>query len=53
MEQQIKYYEDCISRLEDCKKIISGDRTRVCKDLDDAYRQIALLKIRKMMGMNA
>lgn len=51
MDQQIKYYEDCISRLEESKKTISGDCTRICLDLEKAYQQVALLKIRKMMDM--
>ena len=53
MDQQIKYYEDCISRLEESKKTISGDSTRICEDLEKAYQQVTLLKIRKMMDMPA
>ena len=48
-EQQIKYYEDHISSLEDCRRTGSGDISRLCMDIDNAYQQIALLKIRKMM----
>ncbi|MFC2115698.1 hypothetical protein ACFLTU_04445 [Bacteroidota bacterium] len=53
LDQQIKYYEDCIARLEECKKAISGDPSRICEDLNNAYQQITLLKIRKMMGMKS
>ena len=52
LEQQIKIYEDCISRLEECKRAGSGDQYQLSEDLDNAYKQISLLRIRKMM-MNA
>ena len=52
LEQQIKMYEECISRLEECKRAGSGDLSRLSEDLTNAYQQISLLKIRKMM-MNA
>ena len=49
LEQQIKTYEDCIARLEECKRNGSDDMSRVNRDLEAAYEQIALLRIRKMM----
>jgi hypothetical protein len=49
MEKQIKTYEDCISRLEECKRTGSGDPSTISKDLETAYQQITLLKIRQMM----
>ena len=52
-DKQIKIYEDCIARLEECKRKGSGDLSRLCEDLDKAYEQVALLKIRKMMEMSA
>jgi len=52
LEKQIKTYEDCISRLEECKRTGSGDPSTLSEDLEKAYQQITLLKIRHMM-MNA
>ena len=49
LEKQIKSYEDCISRLEECKRTGSGDTSTLPEDLEKAYQQVALLKIRKMM----
>ncbi len=53
LDQQIKFYEDRISRLEELKRTSHGVPSRVNEDLDRAYRQVALLKIRKMMNMTA
>lgn len=53
LDKKIKFYEDCIARLEECKRKGSGDITRLCEELDKAYEQIALLKIRKMMELSA
>ena len=52
LDKQIKTYEDSISRLEDCKRNGSGDTSLLCEDLNRAYEQITLLKIRRMMEMN-
>ena len=49
LEKQIKFYEDHISSLEECKRANSGDISLICNELNNAYQQIALLKIRKMM----
>ncbi len=53
LDQQIKLFEDQISRLEELKRTTPGAPFRVNEDLDRAYRQVALLKIRKMMDMTA
>lgn len=49
LDRQIKKYEDCINRLEDSKRDRHGDPSRLDDELDKAYQQITLLKIRKMM----
>lgn len=51
LDQQISQYEDCISRLEDRIRFGSGDHSKLSIDLENAYQQVALLKIRKMMNM--
>ncbi len=52
LDHQIKLYEDRISMLEDSIRSCSGDHSEIEMDLDLAYQQVTLLKIRKMM-MNA
>lgn len=52
LDQQINSYEERISLLEDCIRSGSGDPSRINAELDHAYRQVALLKIRKMMDFN-
>ena len=49
LEQQIKSFEDCIARLEETKRTGSADPSRLDQDLEKAYEQIALLRIRLMM----
>ena len=49
LDRQIKIYEDCINRLEESKRNGSGDLAKLEIDLEYAYHQVALLKIRKMM----
>jgi len=49
LDQQIKSFEDSINRLEECRRIEMGDLSQLDKDLENAYRQVTLLKIRKMM----
>lgn len=49
LDRQIKMYEDCINRMEESRRNGSGDLSRLDSDLEDAYRQVALLKIRRMM----
>jgi hypothetical protein len=49
LDRQIKLYEACINRLEDSKRAHQGDPTRLENELNEAYEQISLLKIRKMM----
>ena len=49
LDRQIKMYEDSINRLEDSKRTLQGDSFRLDDELDKAYQQITLLKIRKMM----
>lgn len=49
LENQIRTYEDCIARLEELKRAGSGDISRICNDLEKAYEQIAVLRIRQMM----
>ncbi|MFC2098304.1 hypothetical protein ACFLTA_06510 [Bacteroidota bacterium] len=53
LDKQIKFYEDCITRLEECKRKGTEDLSRLSEEQDKAYEQIALLKIRKMMEMSA
>ena len=53
LDKQIKTYEDCIARLEECKRNGIEDPSRIGEDLDRAYEQITLLKIRKMMEASA
>jgi hypothetical protein len=48
-EQQIKQYEDCITRLEEARNDGSVDQSSASREIENAYRQIALLKIRKSM----
>jgi len=52
IEQQIRFYEDQINRLEQSNRS-SGDTGRLSEDLNRAYQQLSLLKIRRMMNMNA
>ncbi len=55
-DQQIMLYEDRINQLEQMKRTLilqssdNNDLSRVNVDLDETYEQIAVLKIRKMMG---
>lgn len=49
LDRQIKLYEDCINRLEESKRNGSGDLSQLDSDLEHAYRQMTLLKIRRMM----
>jgi hypothetical protein len=49
LDQQIKLFEDSINRIEECRRIGTGDLSQLDIDLENAYRQVALLKIRKMM----
>ena len=49
LDRQIKLYEDCISRLEELKRAGTGDVSKVEFELEQAYRQASLLKIRRMM----
>lgn len=53
LDQQIKSIEENITLLEECRRNCEGDPTRFDEDLNEAYRQVALLKIRKMMDMKA
>ena len=66
IDQQIKMYEERITRLEELKRnLLSGIRnlsgtresemsenylSRINVDLDENYQHITILKIRKMMG---
>ena len=60
IDRQIRQCEEKIAHLEDWKRAIVRDELdqrqilddggKVEKDLDREYEQIALLKIRKMMG---
>ena len=50
IEQQIKLCQERITRLEEYKRGSWENRERIEKDLDRAYQQIALLKIRQMMN---
>ncbi len=66
IEQQIQACEHQISRLEQLKHTIAGNAesrlqkaddkiidvqlSRINKDLDESYQQMAILKIRRMMG---
>ncbi len=49
LDQQIKSFEDRITAIEEYMRSGSGDPSQLAKDLDQAYQQVALLKIRKMM----
>jgi hypothetical protein len=49
LDRQIEIYEDCINRLEESKRNGFGDLSQLDSDLEHAYRQVALLKIRRMM----
>jgi hypothetical protein len=49
LDRQIRTYEDCIARLEESKRRGGVDLSKVEKDLENAYRQVSLLRIRKMM----
>ncbi len=56
LDQQIMLYEDRINHLEQMKRTLilqssdNNDLSRINVDLDETYEQIAVLKIRKMMG---
>jgi len=66
IDQQIKMYEERITRLEEVKRnLLSGIRnlsgtrdsemsqnyiSRINVDLDENYEHMTILKIRKMMG---
>jgi hypothetical protein len=56
LDQQINFYEDRINQLEQMKRTLilqssdNNDLSRINVDLDETYEQIAVLKIRKMMG---
>lgn len=50
LDQQIKTFEECITRLEQCRRNGFGDTERIKLELDKAYEQMAVLRIRKMMG---
>jgi hypothetical protein len=49
LDNQIRLYEDCINRLEDSRRACHGDSSKLEDELEQAYRQVALLKIRRMM----
>jgi len=51
LEHQIKVYEECITRLEKCRQSGSGDCSRLDREIENAYQQIALLKIRQSMDI--
>ncbi len=51
LDRQIEFYEDCISRLEERRRAGIGDGSRLEIELEQAYKQSALLKIRRMMNM--
>lgn len=66
IEQQIQACENQITRLEQLKRAATGEYenhfqniddqitdvqlSRIKKDLDESYQQMAILKIRRMMG---
>lgn len=66
LDQQIKIYEDRITRLEQMKRTLITETgnfyeknnsrvsenylSRLNVDLDENYQHVAILKIRKMMG---
>lgn len=66
IEQQIQACENQITRLEQLKRAAAGEHenhfqniddqitdvqlSRIKKDLDESYQQMAILKIRRMMG---
>ena len=50
IDQQIKHYEEKIASLEENGRQAGGNPGQVEKSLNETYEQIALLKIRKMMG---
>ena len=50
IDMQIKDCEEKITRLEEIQRKNIDNPGRVNKVLDEQYEQIALLKIRKMMG---
>jgi hypothetical protein len=49
LEQQIKRCEEHIAFLEESKRAGTGNQARISKNLEEAYTQAALLKIRKSM----
>jgi hypothetical protein len=49
LDRQIELYEDCINRLEQCKRAGTGDPSKIENELEKAYQQVTLLKIRRMM----
>jgi hypothetical protein len=50
IDQQIRDYEKKIARLEEFRRKGDAESGLLEKHLDEHYQQIALLKIRKMMG---
>lgn len=50
LDRQIKLYEDCIARMEECRRSGSGDLSKLNQDIEEAYKQVALLKIRKELN---
>jgi|OpeIllAssembly_1097287.scaffolds.fasta_scaffold464102_1 hypothetical protein len=66
LDQQIKIYEDRITHLEQMKRTLimkpgnsfetsdfnssENNISRINLDLDENYKHVAILKIRKMMG---
>ena len=50
LEQQIRDCEEKIAMLEEFKRQERGSKGHLDQNLDEQYEQIALLKIRKMMG---
>ncbi len=50
IDQQIRRCEERILRLEDDRRNAFGDQEKMDASLDEQYRQVTILKIRKMMG---
>ena len=51
MDRQIKVKEDYIARLEESRRTGSGNDAKLDHDIENAYQQIALLKIREFMNL--
>jgi hypothetical protein len=52
LDRKIKLYEDCIARLEELRRSGIGDLKEIERDIESAYQQVALLKIRKQMDLS-